>query len=467
MQDNIITFSKYGKTFQERVVQALLLDHKWAEEIQEILNPKYFDLKYLGFIAKLCFDYAKKYRTFPTFPLLVGIVKDELSHAADEILKQQVVEFLTKIRSDDELGDIPFVKEKALDFCRKAALKDAIEQSIDLMNAENSYESIAEIVKKAVSMGVRSTTGHDFLNEPDARFVTRNRNPVPTGIEKLDSKGILNGGLGRGELGCIVAGTGVGKSHFLTQIGANAMRAGKNVIHYTLEMSESLVGLRYDSNLCDIDSNDVHSKKDDVIGHYATVKLGRLFIKEFPTCWATITNIRSHVEKLAAIGFKPDLILIDYADIMRSTRQYDAKRFELQQIYQELRAFASEICVPIWTASQSNKEGSNADVVDLSNMSEAYSKAQESDVVISLSRKSHEKAAGVGRLFVAKNRIGSDGLLYSVKINTARSMITLLSDNPDAVSSSSFDPDNEEDTRIKLRNRLKELQTVEELKGIN
>ena len=439
MQDNIITFSKYGKTFQERVVQALLLDHKWAEEIQEILNPKYFDLKYLGFIAKLCFDYAKKYRTFPTFPLLVGIVKDELSHAADEILKQQVVEFLTKIRSDDELGDIPFVKEKALDFCRKAALKDAIEQSIDLMNAENS----------------------------DARFVTRNRNPVPTGIEKLDSKGILNGGLGRGELGCIVAGTGVGKSHFLTQLGANAMRAGKNVIHYTLEMSESLVGLRYDSNLCDIDSNDVHSKKDDVIGHYATVKLGRLFIKEFPTCWATITNIRSHVEKLAAIGFKPDLILIDYADIMRSTRQYDAKRFELQQIYQELRAFASEICVPIWTASQSNKEGSNADVVDLSNMSEAYSKAQESDVVISLSRKSHEKAAGVGRLFVAKNRIGSDGLLYSVKINTARSMITLLSDNPDAVSSSSFDPDNEEDTRIKLRNRLKELQTVEELKGIN
>ena len=87
------------------------------------------------------------------------------------------------------------------------------------------------------------------------------------------------------------------------------------------------------------------------------MKLGQLFIKEFPTCWATVNNIRAHVEKLNARGFKPDLIIIDYADILRSTRQYDAKRFELQLIYQELRAYASEIDVPIWTASQSNATG--------------------------------------------------------------------------------------------------------------
>jgi len=106
---------------------------------------------------------------------------------------------------------------------------------------------------------------------------------------------------------------------------------------------------------------------------------------------------------------------------MRSTRQFDSLRHELKLIYEELRGFASEKGIPIWTASQSNKEGSSADVVDLSNMSEAYGKAMVADVVISISRKSHEKATGWGRLFVAKNRAGRDGLVFPIKIDTARS----------------------------------------------
>lgn len=256
-------------------------------------------------------------------------------------------------------------------------------------------------------------------------------------------------------------------SHFLTMLGANAMREGKNVIHYTLEMSESLVGLRYDSNLCEIDADEIPERKADVIARYASMKLGRLFIKEFPTCWATINNIRAHVEKLGARGFKPDLILIDYADIMRSTRQYDAKRFELQLIYQELRAYASEIDVPIWTASQSNKDGSTSEVVDLGNMAEAYGKAMEADVVVSLSRRSHEKAAGVGRLFVAKNRIGRDGLLYGVRIDTARSSITLLNDELEGhAPHAEQGADDEEQVRVKLRNRLRDLRNDEALKGV-
>lgn len=464
MQDSL---SKYGKVFQERIVQAILLDHKWAEQIAEVLQPSYFDLKYLAFLTQLCFDYAKKYRAFPTFQILVTIIKDELRHSSDATLQTQIIEFLTKIRSDDELGDLPYVKEKSLDFCKKQALKVAIEQSIELM-ASDSYESVAELVKKAVAAGASSTIGHDFLNEPEARFVRKNRNPVLTGLTKIDGKGILNGGLGRGELGVVCAATGVGKSHFLTMLGANAMRERKNVVHYTLEMSESLVGLRYDSNLCDIDSDDISDRKEEVIAKYKEMKLGQLFIKEFPTCWATVNNIRAHVEKLNVRGFKPDLIIIDYADILRSTRQYDAKRFELQLIYQELRAYASEINVPIWTASQSNKEGAGADVVDLNNMSEAYGKAMEADVVISLSRKSHEKSLGVGRLFIAKNRAGKDGMVYAMKINTARSTFSLLDtyENQEQKSSSDFQAD-DDSVRNKLRLRMKELRDEDELKGLS
>jgi hypothetical protein len=98
-------------------------------------------------------------------------------------------------------------------------------------------------------------------------------------------------------------------------------------------------------------------------------------------------------------------------------------------IYEELRGFASEKKIPIWTASQSNKDGADSEIVDLSNMSEAYGKAMVCDVVLSISRRSHEKASGLGRLYVAKNRAGRDGLQYPVLIDTARSKFAITGES--------------------------------------
>ena len=134
--------------------------------------------------------------------------------------------------------------------------------------------------------------------------------------------------------------------------------------------------------------------------------MGRLIIKEYPTGSATVMTIRNHIEKLLLKSFVPSLIIIDYADIMRSSRRFDSLRHELKLIYEELRNLSMDMNVPIWTASQSNREGANATVVGLENMAEAYGKAMVADVVLSLSRKPMEKASGVGRLFIAKNRAG-------------------------------------------------------------
>ncbi len=234
----------------------------------------------------------------------------------------------------------------------------------------------------------------------------------------------------------MVGASGSGKSHWLTMIGANALREGKNVLHYTFELSETAVGIRYDSNLCDIDSNEVMDRKDEVAKYYEENRLGRLFIKEYPTNTASVYTLKSHIERLDLKGFKPDIVIIDYADIMRSSRQFDSLRHELKLVYEELRGMAMEIGVPIWTASQSNKDGANSEVIDMTNMSEAYGKAMICDVIVSVSRRPHEKAGGWGRLYIAKNRAGRDGLVYPIKINTARSKfeITGESDAPEVNS---------------------------------
>ncbi len=420
-------FSKFGKPFQEKVFQGMLTDTIWASQMIEVVDPSYFDLKYLSFLCDKYFSYHKKYRTFPTLQILITIIKEDLQKSSDAILKDQIIEYLQRMRSNPDMGDIAYVKDKSLEFCKRQAFKDALEKSVELIQTEK-YESVMTIMKEAISVGMPNSTGHNFFDDIEARFVQINRQVCPTGLDRLDAPDILRGGLGRGEIGVITANTGVGKSHFLVAMGCAAMRAGKNVIHYTFELSEHETGKRYDSNLCGIPSNELIERKNEVIEKYKGMELGKLIIKEYPTGSASVHTIRNHIEKLTLKGFKPSLVVIDYADVMKSTREYDSLRHELKLIYTELRNLAVELNIPVWTASQANRDSSKSEVVGLENMSEAYGKAQVADIVLSISRKPLEKSEGTGRIFVAKNRAGRDGLLFPINIDTSMSSFEILDD---------------------------------------
>jgi replicative DNA helicase len=421
-------FKQYGKQFQEKIFQALMTDRNWATQMTEIMTPTFFDLKYLEFLSDRYFTYYSKYKDFPTLPLLITIVRDELKEGKDTILRDQIIDFLQRIRVNPDVGDLQYVKDKALDFCRKQAMKEALEKAVELIATDN-IDSVMSLMKNALSAGTPASIGHDFFEDVEARFVRTKRVPCPTGISSVDAPDILNGGLGRGELGVVVGNTGTGKSHFLVSVGAEALRRGKNVVHYTFELSESAVGLRYDSNFCKIPSNEVIDRKSEVLDFYKGAELGRLIIKEYPTGSASVQTLRNHIEKLLLKSFVPGVIIIDYADIMRSSRKFDSLRHELKLIYEELRNLSMEMNVPIWTASQANREASNSDIVGLESMSEAYGKAMVADVVLSISRKPIEKSSGIGRLFVAKNRAGRDGVLFPIKIDTAMSTFETLSDS--------------------------------------
>jgi hypothetical protein len=205
-----VTFGQYGRSFQEKIVQALLSDRQFAEQMTEVFDVNYLELKYLTFLADRYFEHAKKYKVFPTLQLLVTIIRDELKTGTDIILRDQIIDYLQRMRMNPDPGDLSYVKEKALDFCRKQALKAALETAVDQMQADK-YEQIVEGIKKAVCVGTTPALGHDFFTDYDARFTKLQRNCVPTGLMELDKKDILNGGLGAGELGCVIAATGVGK----------------------------------------------------------------------------------------------------------------------------------------------------------------------------------------------------------------------------------------------------------------
>ena len=447
-------FSKFGKAFQEKVFQSMLTDIQWSAQMIEVMRPDYFDLKYLSFLCTKYFAYYEKYKTFPTLTILITIIKEDLSKSKDHVLRDQIIEYLHRMKTNPDIGDLQYVKDKSLEFCKRQAFKDALEQSVELIQTEK-YESVLNIMKEAISVGMPNTAGHNFFDDIEARFVQINRQVCPTGLDKIDSQDILRGGLGRGELGVIAANTGVGKSHFLVAMGCSAMRAGKNVIHYTFELSEHDTGKRYDSNLCDIPSNEIIDRKSEVVDKYSKMELGKLIIKEYPTGSASVMTLRNHIEKLTLKGFKPSLVTVDYADVMKSSKAYDSLRHELKLIYTELRNLAVELQIPVWTASQANKDSSKADVVGLENLGESYAKAQVADVVLSISRKPMEKSTGSGRIFVAKNRAGRDGLLFPINIDTAKSKFEILDDTELSLNEVVTQDNNS--MKEKLREKWKEV----------
>lgn len=449
----------FDKSFQEKILQAMVIDRNWATQFTEVLDVGFFEFSYLKKVASTYVGYYNKYKEFPSLDLLATIVAGELKNPADEAIRGQVHDFLVRVSENRELGDLGYVKEKSLDFCKRAGLQKALEQSIEFIETEK-YEKVVDIIKQAISAGNEHSPGLDLADDIDARYSETFRRVVPTGITELDQRKVLNGGLGAGELGVVIAPTGVGKSHFLVNVGAQALLQGKNVLHYTFELNERAVGVRYDSHLLDIDSIECFDHKNLIKEFYEnnTETLGRLRIKYYPTGGATVNTLRSHIDKLTVQGFVPDLLIIDYAGIMRSTEKYELLRLELKKIYEELRSFANELDIPVWTATQSNKEGADKDYVDLTNMAEAYGQAHVADFVLGLSRKALNKSTGYGNIFIAKNRAGVDGIQYQIHLDTARSKLRVLSENE--VSSIQQDAELLEDGNMTnfFRQKIREYQ---------
>lgn len=416
----------FDKSFQEKIVQGMILDQVWASQFTEVINLDFFEYSYLKIVADKYISYYRKYKEFPTLELLTTIVVQELSNNKDAALKQQVQLLFQKFIKNENLGDLPYVKERSLEFCKKQALQNALEKCVELVVHED-YDKVSSVMKEALAAGTTQTPGLSLNDDIDARYSETYRKTVPTGLPELDKREILNGGLGAGEVGVVVAPTGVGKSHFLVHVAAQAVQKGKNVLFYTFELNERNVGIRFDSHIVDISSTYCFDNIQKIKDHYSDhSEYGKLLIKYYPTSTVTCLNIRNHVERLAATGYRPDLIVIDYAGIMRSSEKYDAPRFELKKIFEELRGMAGELNVPVWTAVQSNKEGANADVVGMENMAESYGQAHICDFIVGLSRKPVEKATGYGTLFIAKNRAGTDGIQFQIHLDTSKSKLRIV-----------------------------------------
>ena len=408
-----IDFSKYGKAFQESLAQLIFEDRPFCDQIEEVLDINFFELKYLRAFIERVFDYRKQYGVHPSTNVFTSIIRTELEHFSPA-LQKQVRDYYVRCESRD-IQDKEYIKDTSLDFCKKQKLKGALVQSVELIR-NSSFDEVKQVIDEALKLGMDNNFGHDFLKDFEARYEIKARNPVSTGWSKIDK--ITKKGIGSGELGVVIAPTGAGKSMALAHLGATAVKNGKDVVHYTLELSEAVTGQRYDSCTTGVPLSQLFERKDEVFENITDIE-GSLIIKEYPTKTASPNTIRKHLEKLKKQNRKIDMIIVDYADLLRPAKTYKEKRNELESIYEDLRAIAQENQCPIWTASQTNRSGLNAEVVTMESISEAFNKCFVADFICSISRTIKDKNSNQARMFVAKNRNGPDGLIFSMHMDTS------------------------------------------------
>ena len=404
------TLVQYGTSFQSKIIVSLLTDVKFTKQIIDILEISYFDSDSNKFIIKSIQDYFTKYKNVPTMEALKVFV-DEIEN---DVLKAGVVDFLRQAWQHRESPDLEFVKEKCLEFCKNQVIKNAIMESVELLDNQQ-YDDIKGVMDKAMRAGVERDIGHEYITGFEERMTEQARDTLPTKWDSINE--LMDGGLAGGELGVIVAPAGIGKSWTLQALGAEAVKKGKTVIHYTLELNAEYVGLRYDTIVSGQPTGNLQYYKEDVLKAIGKLK-GDLIIKYYPTRTASVNTITSHLQQCELQGIKPDLVLVDYADIMKSTVNFTEKRHQIGHIYEELRGMAGEFEIPVWTASQENRSSLEEDVIGADKVSEDYSKVMTADFVMSMSRKVEDKIANTGRFHVIKNRFGPDGITFPATINT-------------------------------------------------
>ncbi|HHZ96661.1 MAG TPA: hypothetical protein EYN67_14195, partial [Flavobacteriales bacterium] len=348
------------------------------------------------------------------------ILRSELDNE-NELTAKQVREYYVRSQIAD-LTDVEYIKDTSLDFCKKQNLKSAMVKSIGLLQT-SSFDEISQVINDSLKLGLDGDEGYDYKKDFEERFKPRFRNPVTTGWPLIDDT--FKGGLGQKELGVVIAPTGAGKSMALVHLGTQALKEGKTVVHYTLELQDTVVASRYDACLTGIPLGNLTSFKEQIYEQVQDVE-GRLIIKEYPTKTASTQTLKNHLEKLRMRSTIVDMIIVDYGDLLRPVRYLKEKRNELESIYEELRGLAQEYKCPIWTASQTNRGGLNAEVITMESISEAFSKCFVADFIFSISRTVEDKNNNGGRLFVAKNRNGPDGIVFPIFMDTANVSIKVL-----------------------------------------
>ena len=363
------------------ILSNLVRNEEFTRKVLPFLKRDYFQERSEQIVFDIMEDYFVKYNGAPSKEALI-ITLDEKKLAQPDI--DSCVELIQGVYEDDSENDLQWLVDQSEFFCKDRSIYNAILESIQIIDGKSQDKdthALPKLLSDALSVSFDTNIGHDYLNDAEQRydFYHRKEIRIPFDLEYMNK--ITNGGVPSKTLNIVMAGTGVGKSLFMCHHAANCLTQGKNVLYITCEMAEERIAERIDANIMNISIDDMKLLSKKVYARKlfeATQNIqGRLMIKEYPTATANVNHFRHLLEEMKIKkSFIPDIIFVDYLNICASARFKQGNSINsytlVKAIAEELRGLAVEQNVPIFSATQTNRQGFSNTDVGLEDTSESF-----------------------------------------------------------------------------------------------
>jgi replicative DNA helicase len=404
-------FDYLGNTFQLQLINQIITDKEFAQSIIDVLEASYFDNKYFKLIVQMVREYHGKYQSSPNFETLEQIAKTEISQ---ELALKIVIDTIKQVQEAPFEG-VPFVQEKALKFCKQQELQKAMNKAQKIIDQGDfeSYDAVEGMVREALQVGERDTGTTDIFSGLDDVLNDDFRHPIPIGIDGIDR--LLKGGLAKGEIGVILAPTGVGKTTLMTKIANTAFNMGYNVLQIFFEDNPKIIQRKHFTIWTGIEPDGLATRKEEVIEKVEEIKNtmpNKLILKKLPSDTMTMNQIKNQVRKMIADGTKIDLVTLDYIDcVVPDNLKTDEWKAE-GSVMRHFEAMCHELGLAGWTATQGNRSSISSEVVTTDQMGGSIKKAQVGHVIISVAKTLQQKEMKLATIAITKSRLGQDGVVF-------------------------------------------------------
>ena len=403
-------FGYLGHSFQLKLLNLIITDKTFFAAIIDVIQSKYFDNQYFKLIMQLVKEYNTNYQTSPSFDALDQLTRIEIS---SEMARKYVFDMLKEVK-EASFEDHLFIKEKAIKFCKQQELKKAIRKVEGIMEKGDfeSYDKCEEYIRDAIKVGEMTNEDFEIFNELELLLEEDYRHPLPTGIDGLDN--ILNGGLAKGEIGVVLAPTGVGKTTMLTRFANTAYNMGYNVLQIFFEDNPKIIQRKHFTCWTGIPTQDLGEHRETVLEKADEMKKsgGRLILKKLGSDELNMLQIKNQVRKIISEGIKLDMVLIDYIDCVLADRHFDDEWKGEGSTMRKFESMCHELNLAGWTATQGNRSSISSDVVTTDMMGGSIKKAQVGHVIISVAKTLQQKEMGLATIAIIKSRLGKDGVVF-------------------------------------------------------
>ena len=404
-------FEYLGNNFQIQLLNQIILDKDFSHSIVDVIENNYFENKYFKIIIQMVKEYYKKYDHTPSFDTLEQVAKSELQQ---ETAVKVVLDTIKKIKSAP-IDGADFVQEKALKFCKQQELQKVMKKAqkiIDGGEFEN-YDTLEEMVREALLVGSKDTSTMDVFSNLDQVLDDDYRHPIPMGIPGIDR--LLKGGLAKGEIGVILAPTGVGKSTILTKIANHAFNLGFNVLQIFFEDNPKVIQRKHFTLWTKIHPDELSEKREDVMKKVKEIEStmeNTLDLKKLPSDTVTMLQIKNEIRKMIADGVKIDMVVVDYIDCIVPDKNLGDEWKSEGSVMRGFEAMCHELNLVGWTATQGNRSSISSEVVTTDQMGGSIKKAQVGHVIISVAKTLQQKEMKLATIAITKSRIGDDGVVF-------------------------------------------------------